>query len=89
MTLLEKLGSELPRCYYLGIDVGYAVQGWPALGKEHVAVVVSLKTFTRGDDRWKRARCIHFPSTQAGLGKLQRYLDGFSTDHLATYHFGH
>lgn len=72
MTLLEKLGSGLPCRYYLGVDVGY---------KEHVAVVVSLKTFVRGDDRWKRARCVHFPSTQAGLRKLQRYLDGFSTDH--------
>jgi transposase len=72
MTLLERLGSELPRRYYLGIDVGY---------KEHVAVVTSLKTFVRGDDRWKRARCLHFPSTQAGLRKLQCYLDRFSTDH--------
>ena len=72
MTLLEKLGPGLPCRYYLGIDVGY---------KEHVAVVVSLKTFVRGDERWKRARCVHFPSTQAGLGKLQHYLDGFSSEH--------
>jgi len=71
MTLLERLGGELPRRYYLGLDVGY---------KEHVAVVISLGTFVRGDDRWKRARCVHFPSTQAGLGKLQRYLDRFSTE---------
>ncbi len=71
MTLLERLGSELPTRYYLGVDVGY---------KEHVAVVISLKTFVRGDDRWKRARCVPFPSTQAGLRKLQRYLDRFSTD---------
>jgi hypothetical protein len=71
MTLLERLGSPLPRRYYLGVDVGY---------KEHVAVVISLQTFVRGDGRWKRARCIHFPSTQAGLRKLQRYLDRFSTD---------
>jgi hypothetical protein len=70
MTLLERLGSPLPRRYYLGVDVGY---------KEHVAVVIGLKTFVRGDDRWKRARCVHFPSTQAGLRKLQRYLDRFST----------
>jgi transposase len=71
MTLLERLSTELPCRYYLGIDVGY---------KEHVAGVISLKTFTRGDSRWKRARCIHFPSTQAGLRKLQEYLDRFSTD---------
>jgi hypothetical protein len=71
MTLLERLGSPLPRRYYLGIDVGY---------KEHVAVVISLQTFVRSDGRWKRARCVHFPSTQAGLRKLQRYLDRFSTD---------
>ncbi|MGB5931614.1 MAG: transposase [Anaerolineae bacterium] len=71
MTLLERLGSQLPRRYYLGVDVGY---------KEHVAVVISLKTLVRGDERWKRARCVHFPSTRAGLRKLQRYLDRFSTD---------
>ena len=71
MTLLGRLGSGLPTRYYLGVDVGY---------KEHVAVVISLNTFVRGDDRWKRARCVHFPSTQAGLHKLQRYLERFSTD---------
>lgn len=71
MTLLEKLGSQLPRRYYLGIDVGY---------KEHVATVISLRTFVRGDDRWKRARCVHFSSTRAGLDKLQDYLDRYSTD---------
>ena len=72
MTLLERLGSQLPRRFYLAVDVGY---------KEHVAVVISLQTFARGDERWKRARSMHFPSTQAGLRKLQRYLDRFSTDH--------
>jgi hypothetical protein len=72
MTLLERLGSQLPRRYYLSVDVGY---------KEHVAGVISLQTFVRGDDRWKRARCVHFPSTQAGLRKLQGHLDRFSTDH--------
>jgi hypothetical protein len=73
MTLLEKLGSaEIPRRYYLSVDVGY---------KEHVAGVISLQTFVRGDERWKRTRCVHFPSTQAGLRKLQGYLDRFSTDH--------
>ena len=71
MTLLGRLCSGLPTRYYLGVDVGY---------KEHVAVVISLNTFVRGDDRWKRARCVHFPSTQAGLHKLQRYLERFSTD---------
>jgi len=76
MTLLGQLGTELPKRYYLGVDVGY---------KEHVAAVISLKTFVRGDDRWKRARCLHFPSTQAGLRKLQRYLDRFSTDRKAFF----
>jgi len=71
MTLLERLGSQLPRRYYLGVDVGY---------KEHVVVVINLKTFVRGDERWKRTRCVHFPSTRAGLRKLQHYLDRFSTD---------
>jgi hypothetical protein len=71
MTLLSRLGTVLPERHYLGIDVGY---------KEHVAVVISLKTFVRGDARWKRARCLHFLSTQSGLRKLQRYLDRFSTE---------
>lgn len=71
MTLLEKLGSELPRRFYLGVDVGY---------REHVAVAISLQTFVRGDERWKRARGVHFPSTQAGLRKLQEYLDRFSVE---------
>jgi len=72
MTLLERLSSQLPCRYYLGVDIGY---------KEHVAVVIPLRTFVRGDERWKRARCVHFASTQAGLRKLQRYLDRFTTDH--------
>lgn len=72
MTLLEKLGSQLPERYYMGLDVGY---------KEHVAVIISLKTFVRADERWKRARCVHFASTQAGNRKLQRYLDRFSAEH--------
>lgn len=71
MSLLERLGAQLPCRYYLGVDVGY---------KEHVAVVISLETFTRGDERWKRTRCVHFPSTRAGLRKLQPYLDRFSND---------
>jgi transposase len=71
MTLLERLGRQLPERFYLGVDVGY---------KEHVAVVISLQTFARGDERWKRARCTHVPSTQRGLKKLQRYLDRFSAD---------
>ncbi|MEA3374583.1 MAG: transposase [Chloroflexota bacterium] len=71
MTLLDRLGTDLPRRYYLSVDVGY---------KEHVAVVIPLETFVRGDGRWKRATCVHFPSTQAGLRTLQGYLDGFSTD---------
>jgi len=74
MTLLARLGTPLPKRYYLGVDVGY---------KEHVAAVISLRTFVRGDDRWKRARCLHFSSTRAGLRKLQRYLDGFCPDPTA------
>lgn len=71
MTLLETLSAQLPCRYYLGVDIGY---------KEHVAVVIGLETFVRGDERWKRARCVHFASTQAGLRKFQRYLDRFATD---------
>jgi hypothetical protein len=56
MTLLETLSSQLPCRYYVGVDIGY---------KEHVAVAISLQTFVRGDERWKRARCVHFASTQA------------------------
>ena len=74
MTLLARLGTPLPKRYYLGVDVGY---------KEHVAAVIGLRTFVRGDDRWKRARCLHFSSTRAGLRKLQRYLDGFCPDPTA------
>lgn len=69
MTLLSRLGRELPERYYMGIDVGY---------REHVAVVVSLQSFVRGDNRWKRARCVHFPSTRRGLCQLQDYLDRHS-----------
>ncbi len=71
MTLLAKLGQELPERYYLGLDVGY---------REHVAVVISLQTFVRGKERWQQARCLHFESTSGGLAKLQRYLDRQSTD---------
>lgn len=74
MTLLARLGTQLPKRYYLGIDVGY---------KEHVGVIISLEAFARGDDRWKRARCLHFPSTRGGLRKLQRYLDSFCPDPAA------
>jgi transposase len=74
MTLLHQLGKELPERYYLGVDVGY---------KEHVAMVIPLKTFVRGDEGWKRARGVHFASTQSGLVKLQHYLDRFSEDHEA------
>jgi transposase len=76
MPLLNRLGTELPERYYLGIDVGY---------KEHVAGVISLKTFVRGDERWKRAQCLHFPSTRSGLRKLQGYLDRFSVNHAAFF----
>lgn len=79
MTLLGRLGTGLPCRYYLGVDVGY---------REHVAVVIPLETFVSGDSRWKRARCVHFPSTQAGLRILQRYLDSFSTDPAAFFGLG-
>jgi len=74
MTLLARLGTQLPERYYLGVDVGY---------RQHVAAVINLQTFARGDDRWKRARCLHFSSTHAGLRKLLRYLDGFCPDPTA------
>ena len=78
MPLLNQLGTELPERYYLGIDVGY---------REHVAVVVGLRTFVRGDERWKRVRCLHFASTRSGLRKLQNYLDRFSTDRSTFFGF--
>lgn len=72
MTLLSQLkGASFPERYYLGVDVGY---------KEHVAVVIPLKTFLRGDDRWKRARCLHFASTRSGLDQLVAYLEKFCED---------
>ena len=71
MTLLARLGEQLPERNYLGIDVGY---------KEHVAVVITLQNFAQDGSRWKRTPCLHFPSTRVGLDKLQEYLDGFSID---------
>ena len=71
MTLLARLGGQLPERNYLGIDVGY---------KEHVAVVITLHSFAQDGDRWKRTPCLHFPSTRSGLEKLQEYLDSFSAD---------
>jgi hypothetical protein len=71
MTLLARLGEQLPERNYLGIDVGY---------REHVAVVIPLEGFTQDGGRWKRARCLRFSSTRAGLEELQGYLDGFSSD---------
>jgi len=62
MTLLAQLGEGLPERCYLGLDIGY---------KEQVAVVIGFETFVRGGERWKRAHCLHFPSTQAGLNKFQ------------------
>lgn len=71
MSLLGQLGDEWQERYYLGIDIGY---------REHVAAVISLKTFLQGDNRWKRSRCVHVPTTSAGFNKLQHYLNSFSTD---------
>jgi transposase len=76
MTFLARLGKQLPKRNYLGVDVGY---------KEHVAVVITLHNFAQDGDRWKRTPCLHFPSTRAGLDKLQEYLDGFSTDREAFF----
>lgn len=61
MPLLEHLGNDLGDRYYLGIDIGY---------EEHVAVIISLKTFLRGDDRWKRSRCVHVPTTMSGFTRF-------------------
>ncbi|MFQ5923404.1 MAG: hypothetical protein ACE5M4_11225, partial [Anaerolineales bacterium] len=69
MTLLARLGEQLPERNYLGMDVGY---------KEHVAVVITLQSFARDGERWKGTPCLHFPSTRSGLEKLQEYLDSFS-----------
>ncbi len=71
MTLLTQLGEALPERYYLGLDIGY---------REHVAVVISLQDFASGEERWKRAKCLHFASTRAGLLKLQAYLERFSAN---------
>jgi transposase len=71
MTLLDQLGQPLPERYYLGVDVGY---------KAHVAAVISLETFVKRGDHWKRAPCLDFPSTQVGLEKLKQHLDSFSPD---------
>ncbi|MBS3753613.1 MAG: transposase [Anaerolineales bacterium] len=68
MTFLNKLSEELPERYYLGLDVGY---------KAHVAVVVSLEEFLQNGESWKKAPFLEFPSTQAGLEKLQTYLNSF------------
>jgi len=82
MTLLARLGERLPERNYLGIDVGYTIL---AQGKEHVGVVITLQSFARDGERWKRAPCLHFPSTRSGLEKLQEYLDGFSIDREAFF----
>lgn len=76
MTLLARLGEQLPERNYLGVDVGY---------KEHVAVVITLQSFAQEGERWKRTPCLHFPSTRAGLDKLQEYLDSFSTEREAFF----
>lgn len=71
MTLLAKIGQELPQRYYVGIDIGY---------REHVAAGISLQTFARGSDNWKRTRTLSFPTIQVGFERFQSYLDNFSTD---------
>lgn len=71
MTLLARLGGSLPERNYLGLDIGY---------RAHVAVVIPLRVFLEGGDRWKRVTCLEFASTSAGLEKLRAYLDRHSQD---------
>jgi transposase len=71
MPLLDQLSDNQLERYYVGVDIGYA---------EHVAVAIRMTTFLQSDDQWKRSRCVHVPTTSAGFGQLQRYLDSFSTD---------
>jgi len=74
MTALRRLGTQLPRRYHLGAEVGY---------KEHVAVAIGQKAFARGDDRWNQARCLCLVWSRGGLSRLQQYLDRFCSDRAA------
>lgn len=71
MTLLAKIGQDLPQRYYVGIDIGY---------REHVVAGVPLQTFAQGGENWKHARHLSFQTTRAGFERLQAYLNRFSTD---------
>lgn len=53
--------------YYVGIDIGY---------REHVACCIPYATFKTGEERhlWRKARCLHFPSTATGFATLLNYL---------------
>jgi len=72
MKWLAQISKELPERYYVGIDIGY---------REHVAAGIALSTFMQGEERWKKAKAIHFASSQSGFEQLRKYLDGFSSDH--------
>jgi transposase len=54
------------------MDVGY---------REHVAAAIPLSTFNalRFQDKWKRAKTLHFTSDAAGFKQLRRYLEKLST----------
>ena len=71
MKLLVSMAKEWPERYYVGIDIGY---------REHVAVVIRLSTFLKGEKHWKKAKAIHFASSQKGLEQLLQYFTGFSSD---------
>ena len=71
MKWLVQISNELPERYYVGIDIGY---------REHVAAVIALSTFMQGEERWKKARAIHFASSQRGFEQFHKHLIGFSTD---------
>jgi len=70
MKLLASMAKEWPERYYVGIDIGY---------REHVAVVIRLSTFLKGGERWKKARAIHFASSQKGIEQLLQYFMEFSS----------
>lgn len=53
--------------FYIGIDIGY---------REHVACCVPASTFESKTDKnlWRKAKCLHFPSTSRGFITLNQYL---------------
>jgi transposase len=71
MKWLPQISKGLPERYYVGIDIGY---------REHVAAGIALSTFMQGEERWKKAKAIHFSSSHSGFEQLRKYLDGFRSD---------